>query len=125
MSDNTATTEDPAVTQLYGIAQDWIKGHEQPGPANLVVFATALMCAAQRLVKGRGSYKKTVVLTVLARAIENEVEFSSEADKQAVLGLVETMVPPAIDAIVNVGEQLFNPENVVAVCACLGCKRKK
>jgi hypothetical protein len=124
MSDNP-TTEDPAVTQLYAIAQDWIKNHEKPGPANLIVFATTLMCAAQRLVRGNGSYKKTVVLTVLARAIDNEVEFASKADEQAVLDLVATMVPPAIDAIVNVGEQLFNPENVVAVCTCLGCKRKK
>ena len=123
MSDTT--TEDPAVNQLYAIAEDWLKGHEQPGPANLVAFAAALMCAAQRLVKGKGSYKKTVVLTVMARAIESEVEFASDADRQAVLGLVETMVPPAIDAIVGIGEQLFNPENIAAACACLGCKRKK
>jgi len=119
MSDVDA--EDPFVAQLYTIAQDWIKDHEDPGPANLITFATALMCAAQKLVNGKGSYKKTVVLTIMVRVIENEVEFSNDVDKQAVLDLVGTMVPPAIDAIVAVGQQLFNPENMAVACSCFGC----
>ena len=123
MSDPTSTTsEDPIVTQLYATAQDWLKGHEQPSPSNLIAFAAALMCAVQKLAAGRGSYKKTIVLTVMARAIEHEVEFATEADKQVVLGLVDTMVPPAIDAIVGVGKQLFNPETLAACCKCLGRK---
>lgn len=122
MSDVNA--EDPIVTQLYAIAQGWVKDHEDLGPANIIAFATALMCAAQKLVKGKGSYKKTVVLTIMTRVIESEVEFSNEADKQAVLGLVETMVPPSIDAIVSVGQQLINPENVAAACSCFGCGKK-
>jgi hypothetical protein len=119
----SANSNDPIVSQLYAIAKEWVEGHEKPGPANIIAFATALMCAVQKIANGKGgSYKRTIVLTIMAEVIENEVEFATELDKKAVLGLVETMVPPAIDAIVNVGQQLFNPENVAAACSCLGCK---
>ena len=116
------STEDPAASQLYTIAKDWLKGNEKPGPANIITFATVLMCATQKLVgKGRGQYKKDLVLTIMARVLNEEVEFSSEADKLAAVGLVETLVPPAIDAIIDAGKELFTAENISKCASCFGC----
>ena len=117
------STDDALANQLHATAKDWIDGHEKPGPANIIAFATALMLAAQKLVgKGRGQYKKDLVLTIMARVIEDEVQFTTEADKIAVLGLLETLVPPAIDAIVGAGKELFSPENMSKCASCFGCK---
>lgn len=93
---------DPVVMRIYNIAQSWVNQNEKPGPANIVAFATSLMVSIQRLVTGRGAYKKQVVLTVLRKVIADEVEFDSEADKKTVLTLVDTLVPPAIDVIVDI-----------------------
>jgi len=117
------STDEAVTTQLYDIAKEWIDGHEKPGPANIITFATALMLAAQKLVgKGRGKFKKDLVLTIMARIVEDEVQFTTKADKLAVLGLLETLVPPAIDAIVGAGKELFSAENMSKCASCFGCK---
>ena len=91
---------DPNVERIYEIAQDWILEHEAPCAANIVPFATNLMSAAQKIIvgRGRGSYKARVVMTV-ARKIVRDVKYETEADRQAAIDLVETMLPGALTAI--------------------------
>ena len=108
MSDPIAN--DPIAQQLYTTARGWIRGQEKVGPANIITFATMLMVAVQKLAKGRGVYKKELVLTVMREAIDKDVPFENDGDKQAVLQLVDTVVPAAIDGIKDIGAQLVtNP----------------
>tara|TARA_Y100001970_G_C14147235_1_gene810566 strand:+ start:114 stop:464 length:351 start_codon:yes stop_codon:yes gene_type:complete len=115
MSDPIAN--DPIAQQLYTTARGWIRGQTTVGPANIMSFATMLMIAVQKLAKGRGVYKKELVLTVMRAAIENDVPFDNDEDKQAVLQLVDTVVPAAIDGIKDIGTQLMtNPPNCFPCC---------
>lgn len=115
MSDPIAN--DPIAQQLYTTARGWVRGQEKVGPANVITFATMLMVAVQKLAKGRGVYKKELVLTVMREAIDKDVPFENDGDKQAVLQLVDTVVPAAIDGIKDIGAQLAtNPPNCFPCC---------
>ena len=115
MSDPIAN--DPIAQQLYTTARGWIRGQEKVGPANIITFATMLMVAVQKLAKGRGVYKKELVLTVMRESINKDIPFENDADKQAVLQLVDTVVPAAIDGIKDIGSQLVtNPPNCFPCC---------
>ena len=62
-------------------------------------------------------YKKELVLTVMRESINKDIPFENDADKQAVLQLVDTVVPAAIDGIKDIGSQLVtNPPNCFPCC---------
>ena len=107
---------DPVATQLY-TTENWVTEKETIKPSNIIAFATMLMIAVQRLAKGRGPYKKQLVLTIMRKVIENDAPFQDDADRQAVLGLLESVVPPAIDGIKDVGAQLITSVQG-AKCCC-------
>ena len=98
---------DPVVNEIYSIAASWCEQNSKPDMATMVPFATLMMTAVQRLVKekGRGEYKAKVVMTVARRIVEEQT-YESEADKQTVLMLVETMIPPALAAIKSASTSL-------------------
>ena len=106
MASTAATPDDAIMSHLYDVAQSWLSGHEEPGPANIIAFATVLMAAAQRL-KADGPAKKAAVLAIMKKIV-SEFEYKTPEDKAAVLLLVDTLVPPAIDEIKNVATQLGN-----------------
>lgn len=110
-------SSDPIAQQLYTTARGWVRGQTAVGPANIIAFATMLMVAVQKLARGRGVYKKELVITVMREAIERDVPFDTEEDRQSVLQLVETIVPPAIDGIKQIGGQLLaNPPKCGPCC---------
>ena len=114
MSDPIAN--DPIAQQLYTTARGWVRG-KTVGPANVISFATMLMIAVQKLAKGRGVYKKELVITVMREAIQKDVPFDTEEDRQSVLQLVDTIVPAAIDGIKDIGAQLIaKPPNCLPCC---------
>ena len=98
----TTTTNDPVVEQLYNLAKTWTES--SPTPATLVPFTVSLMTAVQGIVteKGKGPYKKQVVLTVLRIIIEHEANCLSSDDRQALVLALETTVPSAIDVAVGI-----------------------
>ena len=97
----TSTVEvvvaDNLENQLYDVAKKWIKG-EELSAVTLIPLATELMAIAQKkTTRGNGARKKQAVLTVITRVIE---DFVAADKQQEILNLVNTLLPPAIDAIV-------------------------
>lgn len=83
--------------KLYDVAKKWIQG-EELSAVTLIPLATELMAVAQKKTsKGHGARKKQAVITVITRIIE---DFVAEDKQQEILTLVNTLLPPAIDAIV-------------------------
>jgi hypothetical protein len=99
---------DPNIERVYEIAKDWIQENEAPSVSNIVPFATNLMSAAQKIVteRGRGAYKARIVMTV-ARKIVREAKYENDADRQAAIDLVETMLPSALTAIKMASQALI------------------
>ena len=95
--------DDPIVVNIYTLAREWTVGNNVT-PSNIINFITYVMTSTQKLVKekGNGQYKKRVVMTVLRKIVKNDIEFSSEEDKQVVSSLVETLAPSAIDTVVGI-----------------------
>ena len=94
---------DPDTVKLYDIARVWAAGNKIDA-ASIITFATTLVRAIQQIVlkSGDGSRKKQIVLTVLRLTIQNDAKRLSESDRQMILGLVDTVVPVAIDTIIGV-----------------------
>ena len=116
-------SNDPVVAQVYDQCKSWASG-ASPTISTVTAFVMQLMAVTQRAVaeKGKGPYKKKVVLTVLRKILENDVGWSSEADRQTILSLVETTVPSIIDASVSVARGEYDlAKQVQAVgkaCCC-------
>ena len=115
-------SNDPVVAQVYAQCKSWASG-ASPTISTVTAFVMQLMAVTQRAVaeKGKGPYKK-VVLTVLRKILENDVELFSDADRQTILSLVETTVPSIIDASVSVARGEYDlAKQVQAVgkaCCC-------
>lgn len=106
LPEDNVRDDDPLVVAVYQQAKQWVVDGGPVGPATIISFATYLMCVVQKsAAKGSGPYKKKVVLTVIRRVVA-EIDFASEADRAAVVQLVNTLVPPAIDAIKEAGTNL-------------------
>ena len=116
MSAIQPTQNDPAVEQLYNIAQTW--SQSSPSPATIVPFTVALMKAAQGIVleKGRGPYKKQLVVTVLRLILERETDLTS-SDRAALMLALETIVPPTIDVAVGIASGEIDLEKQANKCA--------
>jgi len=119
------TETDPVVEQLYKIAKNWTGS--TPTPATVVPFTISLMTAVQSIVteRGRGPYKKTVVLTVLRLIVENETSMA-EDDRAALMLALNTTVPAAIDVAVGIASGEINLEKHAARAsrlwkACFPC----
>ena len=119
-----ANSNDPVVAQVYTQCKAWASG-DPPTISSVTAFVMQLMAVTQQAVaeKGKGPYKKRVVLTVLRKILENDVRWGSEADKQTILTLVETTVPSIIDTSVSVARGEYDlAKQVQAVKqACCGC----
>jgi hypothetical protein len=102
MTSLTTSTVQVVVTdnlenQLYDVAKKWIRG-EELSAVTLIPLATKLMATAQnKTTKGNGARKKQAVITVITRIIE---DFVSEDKQEEIISLVNTLLSPAIDAIV-------------------------
>ena len=111
---------DPHVEKLFEIAKAWVAEHESPNVSNVVSFATNLMQSIQKMVTepGMGEYKAKVVMTV-ARKIVAEVNYESEADREAALSLVNTMLPGAMAAIkLGAAALISNRGGKQPMCCC-------
>ena len=110
---------DPHVEKLFEIAKAWVAEHESPNVSNVVAFATNLMQSIQKMVTepGMGEYKAKVVMTV-ARKIVAEVNYESEADREAALSLVNTMLPGAMAAIKLGAAALISNHGRQPMCCC-------
>ena len=84
--------------QLYDSAKKWTESNAPLDPTTLIPLVTHLMAAAQKIsTPGNGSEKKAAVLTVVRRLINDTVE---DGKKETLLTLTDSILDPAIDAIV-------------------------
>ena len=84
--------------KLYDIAKQWIQNNDSLNTATLIPFATHLMAAVQKLSgPNSGLAKKEAVMNVTKRIINDTVE---EGSKETLLKLSESLLGPAIDAII-------------------------
>jgi hypothetical protein len=116
-----SSVPDPVVNELYTTARQWCKD-EPLEVSNVITFAARLIAATQRLVteKGRGSYKKQVVLTVLYRLVEEDEELSNDT-KQRLRYVLDTTVPPSIDTMVAIGRGEFDLAKTITKVAGSCC----
>ena len=90
---------DPRALQLFETARFWVVAHGRAvDEATVVVLATFLMAAVERLVKEKhsGAYKKRLLLTVLRLAID-EATHAGAGDKARVVHVLETVVADYVD----------------------------
>ena len=84
--------------QLYDSAKKWTDSNAPLDPTTLIPIVTHLMAAAQKIsTPGNGSEKKAAVLQVVRRLINDTVE---DGQKETLLTLTDSILDPAIDAIV-------------------------
>lgn len=87
--------------QLYETSKEWLTKSNTDGitAANLIPLATHLMTAVQNMAApGNGAKKKTAVIHVVNRLIEDTIK--EKGDKTKLLLTANTILPPAIDAII-------------------------
>ena len=99
----SVSENDPIVAQVYEQSKSWAEG-DPPSIASVVSFVTQLITTVQSMVteKAKGPYKKQVVLTVLRKILENDVQWGSEADEATIMRMLETTVPSIIDTAVGI-----------------------
>lgn len=96
---------DPRVQHLYHIAKGWASNRSVDA-GTIILFATSLIASVENLITEAhaGPYKKQVLLTVLRLVLENDVQWSSEAAKATVVGLLETTIPIVIDTTIGIAK---------------------
>ena len=110
-----SNSTDEKINVVYTHAKAWVVDNESPSFTNIIALATNLMTIVQRVYgKGKGEEKKAVVLNVLCRIIKEDVD---EEKKETMLNVANTLVPPAIDAIVA----LAASNSLKKVCRRLNC----
>ena len=90
--------------KVYEIAKKWVSEHDDMNPANIIELVTDLIPATQTIIKGskKGSYKKEIVLTVMAKILDNDINFSTPEQEQLVRTILENTVPKTIDILILV-----------------------
>ena len=84
--------------QLYDSANAWVEHNDQLDATTIIPLATHLMAAAQKFsAPGNGLAKKNAVISVVKRLIEDKAPAEK---KETLLALVDSILSPAIDAIV-------------------------
>lgn len=116
---------DARVAKLYDVAKQWTKG--RPVTAGTIIsFTTYLISAIEQLVteSHEGAYKKQVVLGVLHKVVENDIPFETAEDRQAVLDVVDLVVPVFIDTIIGVATGSIDIGKIFESCksCCMGSK---
>lgn len=117
------TTDDPVVAQVYEQCKFWSEG-ESPSISSITPFVMQLISVTQSIVteKGKGAYKKQVVLTVLRKILENDVQFGSEDDERTIMMILETTVPGIIDTAVGIAtgeiDLAKHAQQIGAACNC-------
>ena len=125
VADVARAEDDQRVARLYQLAKSWANGRAVTA-ASIVTFATYLISASEQLVtEGHaGAFKKQAVLTVLRNVVANDIVFKSQDDREAVLGVVELVVPMLIDTIIGVATGSIDIGKIFgsASCCCFGGK---
>jgi hypothetical protein len=105
--------------QLYDSAKEWMAHNNEMDATTIIPLATHLMSAAQKMsAPGNGLEKKNAVINVVKRLINDTV---SEDKRNTLLTLVDSILSPAIDAIVTLsssGALRKWWKQVKKVCCC-------
>ena len=85
--------EDPWASIVYEKARLWAKGNGGIDSGSILFFGIAMIKVIEKMMKpvghGYGKHKISILMTVLRLVIENDIEWSSEQDKQDVLFVLE------------------------------------
>ncbi len=87
------------VSRLYDEIEAMIDG-KKIDATSIISVATLLMKTVEKYTDVNGIQKKEIVLAVLRKIVEEKVDDQDE--KKNILFLIETTVPPVIDALVSV-----------------------
>ena len=95
-------TQTPVFNQLYTQIRGWVRHEGDVSAVTIIAFVTRVMTVVQRAVteRGMGSYKKQLVIALMNKLI-GEIPMS-DADRSAILPILDTVVGGAMDVIVSV-----------------------
>ena len=120
------SADDPIVAQVYDQCKSWAEGGD-PSIASITPFVMQLISCVQSIVneKGKGPYKKQVVLTVLRKILENDVQWGSDSDEATIMMILETTVPTIIDTAIRIAtgeiDLAKQARQISAGCKALCC----
>lgn len=109
---------DPVVITIYEQFKDYTQGKKITA-TNIIQLVTMIMSTTQNTVNehGKGSYKKTVVLTVIRRLIAD-----SDLDKDDKITLdfmAQHTVPPTIDTLISVARGDIDIKKKINKCCTI------
>lgn len=113
---------DPKVAAIYNHLKTWVDGTQELNSGSIVVLVTQVISLVQQEIPehGRGSYKKHVAMSVIKQIVhDSDVD---ESTKQTLTFLIDTTVPPMIDAMVSIARQEIDlhklKKNLMTSCFC-------
>jgi len=100
--------EDPWASVVYEKARLWAKGNGGVDSGSILLFGIAMIKVIEKMMKpvghGYGEHKISILMTVLRLVIENDIDWSSDQDKQDVLFVLEEAVPSFVKEIIMVSK---------------------
>ena len=119
VTDVNLEEDDPIINNMHSIANTWIEREGSFTLSSLVPFVTHLMQSVQKIAKGKGAYKKQVILTVLRKIVAAKVEAGQQ---EMFTNCINTMVPPMIDTMVLASStNLFGKNSLFKRCCPCFC----
>ena len=100
--------EDPWASVVYEKARLWAKGNGGVDSGSVLLFGIAMIKVIEGLMKsvghGHGDHKISILMTVMRLVINNDIEWSSEQDRQDVLFVLEKAVPSFVKEIIMISK---------------------
>ena len=113
---------DAHVKIVYNQLKAWVEGSQELDASSMVILVTQVIGLIQKEVPehGKGAYKKDMALTVIKLIIQD-----SPLDATAKMSLnilLETTVPPMIDAMISIAKQNIDLGKAKkSLASCFGC----
>lgn len=100
------TEDDVATAAVYDQCRGWFRNEESVTAGSMIRFTLYVMTVAQRVVEERnaGPYKKRVVLTVMRRVLDRDIDWGTPEQEAAIVAMMESTVPTLIDTSVAVAK---------------------
>lgn len=99
---------DPWASVVYEKARLWAKGNGGVDSGSIIVFGIAMIKVIEKLMKpvghGNGEHKITLLMTVMRLVINNDIEWSNEEDKAAVVSVLEDAVPSFVKEVILIAK---------------------